>query len=705
LKNLEKNSISNLIWISVLGFSQFLSMLFFTKFFDYIYFSHFSLFIINLIQLISIWSNLWFEKLNAFRKYFFPLYLISLFLLSQSRPGFSIYLLVLCAAFALLFIQSEIIFLFNEQKSNLKIVYAYELIGGIVGVAFWYLLSVKIGFKGFLYLAILLTNLYYFKLNISKKSKIFNILISFLIFIFITEPLPNVGIIKQKNLNNNGEILDYKWDVSGRVELKKILNDDEHRVIEFERGPRTTIFHFDGNFKKLRDDYLKSIPTGLWGIDVYLAHYLYDGKQGRVLLISSVGGQEILAAKAFGAKEITAVDINASAQKMVTENCSEYSGNVYKNVNVVNSDGRFFVKNSKEIYNIIQLYSAHSTSFLSSLGTLFQPTTLITSEALRDYSAHLSTDGILQITMPKHLKLKSTFEKAFGHEELFKGRNIMALKKWGNREDLVTYLYKKNGWKLLEVDSILNLLDNDNKNKWSILINPFDSLAVQEQKANEYKEEFGPNHYSYYPSTDDWPFFKISKKIVHIFEYKLLLIVCAFIFILSILSLKIEKVQSHKSWIVFWILGFVFSFNQNLLILIFQKNLGLPALGLSVAIISMLLIGAIVALIQCRRLSNPVYLNLIFFTSVLMLLFLSKYSMELIFIPILLLTFFNGKVFAELMQKHSHYISKLFWYNGLGFLIGFFSFNIAFISMGLIHLIYFFIFILLAEFLILKKSL
>jgi len=644
----------------------------------------------NFIQLISIWSNIWFEKINQLRYHFYFIYLISFLILSLANQNWSVLPLFMVTIFIVTFIQSEIIRIFHEKRHLIELYYPLEMLGGALGTVFWYFYAGEIGFKGFAITCFLLTLILFSFEKIKWFVKFGYLICGILVLLFLAEPQSIATPLKRDDYIKDKQILSFAWDVSGRVELFKVLSRDDFRVISFERGPQSTIFHFDSNYEKLKSDYLSSKATGLWGLDVILPHYILDQKANNVLLISAVGGQEVLAAKAFQAKRIIALDINRSAQLMASQYDKDFNGDLYKDVEIVTADGRTYVEKSSELYSIIQIYSAHSTSYMSSLGALFQPSSLITTEALLSYVEKLEDGGILHLAMPNLQKIKATFDLAFGEDFIFNQNKLLVLKRKGKSENLVSFLYRKKGWSSLEVNSISQLLKNDKEKEWDLIIHPMDSTQEKFESLKRYAIEFTNADSEFIGSSDNWPFFKIVKKIMVFDEFRILILNFFIVLVIITISFFTEKRTEKRSMLLLLLLGASFSIAQNIIIYKMQSLFGLPARGLMLAFILMLFVSAISSYCFYKKLYTHQFALKFYLICIPFIVIAHFLGKEAFCLTLSLSMFWNGHFFINILSRTKDYLGKSFWYNGLGFVLGFFIYNSIFVLFGFQNLVFIF---------------
>ncbi|HVG19489.1 MAG TPA: hypothetical protein VNI02_10575, partial [Blastocatellia bacterium] len=142
-----------------------------------------------------------------------------------------------------------------------------------------------------------------------------------------------------------------------------------------------------------------------------LHQYLRDGltalvhdikRDAKVLVIGPGGGIDVLTARVFGQKHITAVEINPiiAEDVMSSEPFKSYSGSIYQqpDVRLVVDEGRSFIRSSADRYDIIQATLVDTWAATAAGAFSLSENNLYTVEAFKDYATHLTDDGILTMT-------------------------------------------------------------------------------------------------------------------------------------------------------------------------------------------------------------------------------------------------------------------------------------------------------------------
>jgi SAM-dependent methyltransferase len=258
----------------------------------------------------------------------------------------------------------------------------------------------------------------------------------------------------------------------------------------------------------------------------------YVGKpHAKVLILGSGSGREVLEALDFGARSITAVDINPIVNDIVTKRMHEYWGGLFEQpeVRLVTEDGRSFVRRSKEKYDVIISVQTMMAAAVTSGALTLAESYMFTREAFADYLDHLTPDGVILITRPalQIVKLFATAREVFeerglgspaGHLFAFDG----PLAPYGAGLFYTGFLFKKSPWTDDEIDVLTERLGVGHPELWfghspEIHYSPLMSQLPPEDYLSTVLAEVlaAPNLRSFYashreefaPAIDDRPFF------------------------------------------------------------------------------------------------------------------------------------------------------------------------------------------------------
>jgi len=257
------------------------------------------------------------------------------------------------------------------------------------------------------------------------------------------------------------------WDPISKI---NVLNTDVmgqgRKWIAYDGGTQSSYyFPFDGDYKKIRDNMPAIASQHFWNTYVAVSHYLKEGTGARVLIIGSAGGQELKAALTYEASEVDAIELVGTVVALGKTRYAEYTGNIMNDprANVQRGEGRSYLRQSNKTYDIIQMFSNHTSSSIAAGSGAMQSAYLQTVEAYKEYFTHLSENGILHINHHIYPKMVATASRAWA--ELGRGdfrQHVLVSDVPGVRDDLPTMLVKMSPWTPAEVAKVKKLMFNFN---------------------------------------------------------------------------------------------------------------------------------------------------------------------------------------------------------------------------------------------------
>jgi hypothetical protein len=149
----------------------------------------------------------------------------------------------------------------------------------------------------------------------------------------------------------------------------------------------------------------------------------YVGKERpKILIIGSGAGGQVIDALHFGAREVTAVDINPIINDVVSRRMSDYWGELFNQpeVHLFTEEGRSYVRRSREQYDAIISVHTISNAAIASGALSLAENYVLTREAFTDYFDHLTPDGVIYFTRPEQ-QIPRLFATA---REVFAARGI-----------------------------------------------------------------------------------------------------------------------------------------------------------------------------------------------------------------------------------------------------------------------------------------
>ncbi len=428
---------------------------------------------------------------------------------------------------------------FSVYSRNVGALYAMDLAGAAVGAAVILPAFPVIGPGGILAASAVCALCASALLTSSQKGRVVFVLlaaaamvISFGVSPGGTDFLQRYGKGEQlsggvKEAQTRGTIEYSVWDPVSRID---VLPGKNRKEVAYDGGAQaTTLFKFDGDFEHLRTAWKQSVYRYFWNRGVLAAHYFKSGSGSRVLVIGAGGGQEVKAALMYGAKSVDAVEMVGAVIDLASRRYADYIGNIfsYPGVHYIKEEGRTFLKSRINKYDIIQIYSNHTTSSLAEGAGAMDVSYLLTAEAFRDYFGHLKADGILQINYPLYPRLVTTAALAWAQSGRKDFRTHVLVYQRDPRisADLKpTFLVKMTPWTPEEVRKMDRFFVDDfgEKVPWVKAEDPLDAeksfLPAGFYVAPLSQEIETQAPYRVSPAIDDRPFFKFARKSLGVLE-------------------------------------------------------------------------------------------------------------------------------------------------------------------------------------------
>ncbi len=175
------------------------------------------------------------------------------------------------------------------------------------------------------------------------------------------------------------------WGLSPRVPPSRLRQ--LHLDIDVWAG--TVMTHFDGDLRTV--EHLKYDVTNI-------AYYLRP--EPDALVIGAGGGRDVLSALAFGARSVTAVEINTDIIATVNGRFGAFTGhlNRHPGVRFVNDEARSFVARSADRFGTIQISLIDTWAATAAGAFVLGENSLYTVEAWTTFLRHLSDDGLLSVS-------------------------------------------------------------------------------------------------------------------------------------------------------------------------------------------------------------------------------------------------------------------------------------------------------------------
>lgn len=307
-----------------------------------------------------------------------------------------------------------------------------------------------------------------------------------------------------------------RWNAISRVEVDR---QDDAKVIVIDADANTFIMNSDPKQWQgaAWQRNLMSAPPAL--VNVLRPH-------GEYAIIGPGGGVDVLRAVANGSPDVTGIEINPIiANTIMRDRYADYSYHLYHRpeVHIHVTDGRSFVRNSKQQYDVVQMTLVDTWASTAAGAFALSENSLYTVEAFQEYFEHLKPDGMIAITrwefqQPREaLRVVSVAMEALhrlGVEN--PAKNFIVVSEGDLDEDglPVVVLAKKGAFTQQEEDAVENHL-----NRYPNLValyqpsdpggNPFSTL-IASNNPSEFARQYA---YNVAPVNDNAPFFFFTLKL------------------------------------------------------------------------------------------------------------------------------------------------------------------------------------------------
>ncbi len=181
-----------------------------------------------------------------------------------------------------------------------------------------------------------------------------------------------------------------KWNALSRVEVdeqgwaKVIVIDADASTYLMNTDPH----HWNATYQR---DLMSAAPA--------LANVLRP--KGEYAIIGPGGGVDVQRAVANGSPSVTGIEINPIiANDIMRGRFADYTYHLYEipEVHIHVSDGRSFIRNSPDRYDVVQMTLVDTWASTAAGAFALSENNLYTVEAFREYFEHLKPDGMIAIT-------------------------------------------------------------------------------------------------------------------------------------------------------------------------------------------------------------------------------------------------------------------------------------------------------------------
>jgi hypothetical protein len=151
-----------------------------------------------------------------------------------------------------------------------------------------------------------------------------------------------------------------------------------------------------------------TVMTGYDGSPAQLEHLKYDvtnigyyvRPDANALVVGAGGGRDVLSALAFGARSVTAVEINKDIIKTVNGRFGDFTGHLDRDprVHFVNDEARSYIARSGDRFDSIQISLIDTWAATAAGAFVLSENSIYTVEAWRTFLQHLTDHGLLSVS-------------------------------------------------------------------------------------------------------------------------------------------------------------------------------------------------------------------------------------------------------------------------------------------------------------------
>lgn len=491
--------------------------------------------------------------------------------------------------------------IFRQNHANIDQVYMGDLFGAGLGVlaAVFFMNRVEVQNTAFLVsIPALIAAILY-------APKIYKV-IPFAIAAFLTIAPPTHWL--QKERKERYEIIYRHWDAMAQLKVMKVQDDFYYAVID--NAAHAPTIGFDGNFNK--PDSLKEYP----GYPMQNIINQYDSCT--FLALGAGGGGDVLNALNSGAAEIHAVEVVPHLNDLILDGfLSDFTGHIYKhkNVKVISEDGRAYIRQFKNKFDVIYSLSSNTFASLASGAFALAENYLFTREAFEDYLDAMTNDGIMLIDHQFYIpRLTTAAVQALKNKNITNPeKHIAVFHSYQGRRDMMLFSKKPIDTNLLK-KAFPDLTNGTNPYMVNYYPSPHDSLRdnlIVQIVEKGWKKTQDSVATDLSPSTDNRPFaaqmglwknFEIDKlQKISPYEFKgfplsklliIIILIIALLFIIPInlipFLIKGEKF-TWRGWSFFFLIGVAFMAIEVILIQKYTRFIGPGAYAFVTILFTLLL--------------------------------------------------------------------------------------------------------------------
>jgi len=444
-------------------------------------------------------------------------------------------------------------------------------------------------------------------------------------------------------LNHSGRLMDVVWAKGIRRENVEFSRWNAISRVEVDRtdnGGKVIVIDADAN------TFIMNTDPQHWEGSEWQAHLMSSPAavvnalrpRGHYAIIGPGGGVDVLRAVANGSPSVSGIEINPIiANTIMRDRYADFAFHLYQwpEVHLHVADGRSFIRNATEKYDVVEMTLVDTWASTAAGAFALSENNLYTTQAFREYFAHLQPDGMVAITrwefqVPREaLRVASVATEALhqlGGKDVSRHFIVVSQDELDEDGINVTVLAKKSEFTTEEENVVrqyvaqhepLQLLYTPSEredNAFSRLILSNDPYTFSQAYP-----------YNVTPVSDNAPFFFFTLKPSRIFhlgndssmdwKVNLGVAVLAMLLVISVLAvlaflvlpLLIKKVVSHRpvpALLYFVAIGLGYILVEVTFIQRFVLFLGHPTYALTVVVFIMLLSSGVGSVVSRRWLAE-----------------------------------------------------------------------------------------------------
>ncbi len=206
----------------------------------------------------------------------------------------------------------------------------------------------------------------------------------------LPEPVPDRAKTMSPQRGTGWKTMFSSWSTVFRVDVVDGMEPENRYLINHDGNMGSNLIRFNGDFASLKR----------FDVDVRAVPFSVIKPHPRVLIIGAAGGHEILASLYFGAKHVTAVELNPVTVSLLTDHFADYTGHIaeHERVTLVNAEGRAFVNQNRDKYDLIWFVAPDSYAAMNAASSgafVLSESYLYTREMITESLAHLADGGVV----------------------------------------------------------------------------------------------------------------------------------------------------------------------------------------------------------------------------------------------------------------------------------------------------------------------